>query len=136
MKKRSTLIFGLLAALLAFSMVLAGCDDPNKDNGGGGGGPSIPEGMIGTWTHGSYTLVITADSAKLTGADSNGTGDDTVHTLTSSNKLSQYTLEFFFGEGNQIDWDTDDGRDPEINEVYGFGLNSSIHAVSWNKQGA
>ena len=36
MKKRSTLIFGLLAAVLAFSMVLAGCDDPNgsEDTGG------------------------------------------------------------------------------------------------------
>ena len=31
MKKRSALIFGLLAVVLAFSMVLAGCDDPNND---------------------------------------------------------------------------------------------------------
>ena len=42
MKKRSALIFGLLAALLALSMVVTGCKDPN---GGGedGGATEWPE---------------------------------------------------------------------------------------------
>ena len=33
MKKRSMLILGMLAALLAFSVVLTGCPDTNKDDG-------------------------------------------------------------------------------------------------------
>ena len=59
MKKRSTLIFGLLAAVLAFSMVLAGCEDPNGSDGDGGGGvawrselvPDSAEGSsFGIWS--------------------------------------------------------------------------------------
>ena len=33
MKKKSMVIFGVLAALLAFSVVLASCPDTNKDDG-------------------------------------------------------------------------------------------------------
>ena len=33
MKKKSMVIFGVLAALLAFSVVLTGCPDTNKDDG-------------------------------------------------------------------------------------------------------
>ena len=38
MKKKSMMIFGLLAAVLAFSLVLAGCDDGSTGGSGGTGG--------------------------------------------------------------------------------------------------
>ena len=58
MNKRSALIFGLLAAVLAFSLVLAGCDDPNKDNGTPN--PEWPAGFTyGTSTDGkNYPMGI------------------------------------------------------------------------------
>ena len=54
MKKRSALFFGLLAAVLAFSMVLAGCEDPNGSDGDGGGGVAwrseLVSGGGGLWS--------------------------------------------------------------------------------------
>ena len=44
MKKRSALIFGLLAALLALSMVLTGCPTDAEDDGGGY--PKFPAAWI------------------------------------------------------------------------------------------
>ena len=38
MKKKNMMIFGLLAAVLAFSLVLAGCDDGSTGGSGGTGG--------------------------------------------------------------------------------------------------
>ena len=38
MKKKSMVIFGVLAALLAFSLVLTGCPDTSGGGGGDGGG--------------------------------------------------------------------------------------------------
>jgi hypothetical protein len=50
MKKKSIVILGLLAALLAFSMVLTGCPDSNGGGGGGGGGgePAWPASFVYT----------------------------------------------------------------------------------------
>ena len=76
MKKRSALIFGLLAVLLAFSMVLTGCPDPNKDDGGGGGGGNP---FLGTWqtTIQQYTETLTFNNdgtfTSSWGADDSGT---------------------------------------------------------------
>jgi hypothetical protein len=47
MNKKNMVILGLLAALLAFSMVLTGCDDPNKDDKKSGGGePAWPAAFL------------------------------------------------------------------------------------------
>ena len=125
MKKRSTLIFGLLAALLAFSMVLAGCKDPNNDSGETG----IPADLQGTWTGTSvaanYTLVITETTAKLTGTNTAGTGNGTVYTLTSTDSDSALGMtKYYFGDGtaNMISWFPATNK---IMQVVGFGLTES-----------
>ena len=46
MKKKNRLIFGLPAVVLAFSLVLAGCDDPNKESGS----PTPPSPLSGAIT--------------------------------------------------------------------------------------
>ena len=77
MKKRSALIFGLLAVVLVFSLVLAGCKDTNGggggDNngssGGGGGSFSLSFTGAGSDTIAGYVYVFTSEPASSTAAN-------------------------------------------------------------------
>ena len=92
MKKRSALIFGLLAVLLAFSVVLAGCDAPNKDDGGGGGGGTNQ--FVGTWNSSAGTLTFRADlTATYSAGPQSGTYTHSGNTATltlSTNPSNPY----------------------------------------------
>ena len=107
MKKRSTLIFGLLAALLAFSMVLAGCKDPNGDEGDAG----WPAAMEATWKHSQQVTATVIGTSALGSTittwggstfklDSITDGTYTVKPLTSGDGLSFKAV--VSGDGNTL----------------------------------
>ena len=98
MKKRSALIFGLPAMVLAFSMVLAGCEDPNGGGGGGGGGGDdgiTIDSFVGEWegiTNSNATLTVTkvAEQDKFTLVYSWGSGGNAAtytYTLSYSGSI-------------------------------------------------
>ena len=106
MKKRSALIFGLLAVVLAFSMVLAGCDDPNKESGSTpppGGGITIAS-FEGEWensfNHSTLTVTKVAGENKFTLVYSNNNNSST-YTYTLSYTGS---IEDFSSNGGQFNF--------------------------------
>jgi hypothetical protein len=59
MKTKRFFLFGLLAVLLATSLVLTGCGEDDGDGDGGGGGFTWPVEIEGTWTtSGSKTFTF------------------------------------------------------------------------------
>ena len=104
MKKRSALIFGLLAVLLAFSMVLTGCPDPNKDDGGGGGGGNP---FLGTWQatiqQSTETLTFNNDGTFTSswGADFGGTytANGNTAAITPNSPLASQTIATINAQG-------------------------------------
>jgi hypothetical protein len=64
MKKNSIFMTGMLALLLAFGLVLAGCPTDSDDDGGGGGGGgggNIDSKLVGKWSRGEGTSNITIE---------------------------------------------------------------------------
>ena len=107
MKKRSALIFGLLAAVLALSMAVTGCD--NGSTGGGGGGSIVPAELIGKWEGsggdsppGPQYIEFTSDNKILTRMTEDGDVAATATvTSVSGNKVSiQATVNNVTREGS------------------------------------
>jgi hypothetical protein len=58
MKKRNMLFVGTLAVLLAFGLVLVGCDNGSTSDGGGGGEGGVPSELVGKWYSRAYDTVL------------------------------------------------------------------------------
>ena len=122
MKKKSSLILGMLAALLAFSLVLTGCPDPNKDDDGSETG--IPAAMVGSWTaSGPHTLLITATTAQLDGGS--------VLSLTGVDSSGGIETYQFGGDaGFTIFW-----GGSTIGTIWMDDGSNAVIQVTWTKQG-
>ena len=127
--KKSAFIFGLLAVLLVFSMVLAGCPDSSSSSGFGDDNPikvAIPDEMIGTWTYSGLTLYISGDTAVLSGTGTGGisgmNGSGEVFFLISSSTESGTNTYYFGDDSKYICWNTSENT---LGTISGLGFFSS-----------
>ena len=96
MKKRSALIFGLLAALLALGMAVTGCSNGSTDDGGGGAA-EFPAAWGGT---GGYAQTWGATGNPQVKTWNVASGSFLYYyTSGSSSPTTTYRLKSFTGDG-------------------------------------
>ena len=128
---KKLITFGMLVCLLALSFGFSGCEtDSGSDSDSGSDG--FPSDLQGTWTDGSYTVVITATTAKVTGTSTAGTGNGIVYELSSTDDSAPGMTKYYFGEGKVNGIST---TAIGLAQISGFGLTGiGVSGISFIQQ--
>jgi hypothetical protein len=129
MKTKRFFLFGLLAVLLATSLVLTGCGEDDGDGDGGGGTATLSDyagTYTGTFSPSATVLTVTANSLSIN--DSTTTTISSVTTSAGGTFGKGYSWVYLNADGAKIGIATEAGS---VNAIY-LGTTSTASFADYN----